>query len=118
MKVFWVLLSVCSLSAAGRELTVGPKGQYQTVQAAVDAAAPHSAIHIQPGVYKERVVVPCAKPFLTFRGDDPGSTVITNDSHAGLPGPKGPINTFATQTVFIQANDFTEIGRASCRERE
>jgi pectinesterase len=77
------------------------------VQAAVDAAAPHSVIHIQPGVYKERIVVPSAKPFLTFRGDDPLTTIVTNNSHAGLPGPKGPINTFATQTVFIQANDFT-----------
>jgi pectinesterase len=107
MKAFAVLLFACSLTAAGRELTVGPKGQYQTVQAAVDAAAPHSVIHIQPGVYQERVVVPYGKPFLTFRGDDPLTTVITNNSHAGLPGPKGPINTFATQTVFIQANDFT-----------
>ncbi|MGD0777732.1 MAG: pectinesterase family protein [Candidatus Solibacter sp.] len=107
MRAFAALFFVCSLCAAGRELTVGAKGQYQTVQAAVDAASPHSVIHIQPGAYKERVVVPYAKPFLTFRGDDPLTTVITNNSHAGLPGPKGPINTFATQTVFIQANDFT-----------
>jgi pectinesterase len=102
-----VLVFASSLIAADRELTVGPKGQYSTVQTAIDAAAPHSVIHIQPGVYRERVVVPYAKPFLTFRGDDPLTTVITNNSHAGLPGPKGPINTFATQTVFIQANDFT-----------
>ena len=107
MKTFLVFLFACSLAAAGRELTVGPKGQYPTVQSAVDAAAPHSVIHIQPGVYKERVTVPYSKPFLTIRGDDPLTTVITNNSHAGLPGPKGPINTFATQTVFIQANDFT-----------
>ena len=107
MKVFAVLLSAYSLAAAGREFTVGPNAQFRTVQAAVDAATPHSVIHIQPGVYKERVVVPDAKPFLTFRGDDPTTTIITNNSHAGLPGPKGPINTFATQTVFIQANDFT-----------
>jgi pectinesterase len=107
MKILTFLLFAGSLAAADRELTVGPKGQYQTVQAAVDAAAPHSVIHIQPGIYKERIVVPCAKPFLTFRGDDPLTTILTNNSHAGLPGPKGPINTFATQTVFIQANDFT-----------
>jgi pectinesterase len=107
MKVFVVFLSAYSLAAAGRELTVGPKGEYQTVQAAVDAAAQHSVIHIQPGIYRERVVVPYAKAFLTFRGDDPATTIVTNNSHAGLPGPKGPINTFATQTVFVQANDFT-----------
>jgi pectinesterase len=107
MKVFAVLLSAYSLAAAGREFTVGSNAQFRTVQAAVDAATPHSVIHIQPGVYKERVVVPYAKPFLTFRGDDPATTIITNNSHAGLPGLNGPINTFATQTVFIQANDFT-----------
>lgn len=107
MKAFTVFLFLSTLSAADREITVGPKGQFQTVQAAVDAAPPHSVIHIQPGIYKERVVVPYSKPFLTFRGDDPLSTIITNNSHAGLPGPKGPINTFATQTVFIQANDFS-----------
>ncbi|MCX6630977.1 MAG: pectinesterase family protein [Candidatus Solibacter sp.] len=107
MRASAVLLFACGLTAAGPKLTVGPTGQYPTVQAAVDAAAPHSVIHIQPGVYKERVVVPYGKPFLTFHGDDPLTTVITNNSHAGLPGPKGPINTFATQTVFIQANDFS-----------
>ena len=107
MKVLTFLLFSSSLAAAGPLLTVGPNGRFATVQAAVDAAAPHSVIHIAAGVYKERVVVPYAKPFLTFRGDDPGATVITNNSHTGLPGPKGPINTFATQTVFIQANDFT-----------
>src|ERR1039457_1702050 len=69
MKAYVVFLSAYSLAAAGPELTVGPQGQYQTVQAAVDAAAPHAVIHIQPGIYKERVVVPYAKPFLTFRGD-------------------------------------------------
>ena len=110
MKVIGVLLFAGCILAADREVTVGPKGQYSTVQAAVDAVPPRTVIHILPGVYKERVVVPYAKPFLTFRGDDPLTTVITNNSHAGLPGPKGPINTFATPTVFIQANDFTAQG--------
>jgi pectinesterase len=107
MKALPLLLFAACLGASGRELTVGPKGEFPTVQAAVDAASPHSVIHLQPGVYKERVVVPYGKPFLTLRGDDPLATIITNDSHAGLPGLKGPINTFATPTVFIQANDFT-----------
>jgi pectinesterase len=112
MKVIVVLVCASAwcafpMFAADRELSVGAGAQYATVQAAVDAAAPHSVIHIRPGIYKERVVVPYQKAFLTFRGDDAKATVITFDSHAGLPGPKGPINTFATPTVFIQANDFT-----------
>jgi pectinesterase len=107
MKAFPVLLFVFTPSAAGREFVVAPGGPYPTVQSAVDAAPPHSVVHIRPGVYKERVVVPYEKPHLTFRGDDAAGTIITFDSHAGLPGPKGPINTFATPTVFVQADDFT-----------
>ena len=109
MKAFAILLCVIPLHAAG-ELTVAGdgSGQFKTVQAAVDAAAPHSVIRIKPGTYKERVLVPPAKPFLTFRGDDAAATVITFDRHAGLPGADGkPINTFDTPTVFIQADDFT-----------
>ena len=82
--------------------------QFRTVQAAVDAAPPHTVIRIKPGIYRERVVVPHSKPFLSFRGDDAAATVITFDRHAGLPGLDGkPINTFDTPTVFIQADDFT-----------
>jgi pectinesterase len=87
-------------------------GQFRTVQAAVDAAPSHArtrlVIHVRPGIYKERVVVPPDKTFLTLRGDDPRTTVITYDLHAGLPGPKGRVLiTFDTPTVFIQADDFT-----------
>src|SRR5215471_21076987 len=90
MKAFAILLCVIPLHAA------------------VDAAAPHSVIHIKPGTYKERVVVAPDKRFLTFRGDDAATTIITFDRHAGLPGADGkPINTFDTPTVFIQADDFT-----------
>src|SRR5215472_6396940 len=109
MKAFAILLCVIPLHAAG-ELTVAAdgSGQFKTVQAAVDAAAPHSVVHIKSGTYHERVLVPPAKPFLTFRGDDAAATVIAFDRHAGLPGADGkPINTFDTPTVFIQADDFT-----------
>lgn len=88
-------------------------GQFKSVQAAVDRAPSHSrrrfVIHIKPGIYKERVTVPPEKTFLTLRGDDPKTTVITFDLHAGLPGgPNGrALITFDTPTVFIQANDFT-----------
>jgi len=87
-------------------------GQFKTVQEAVDHAPPHSrerfVIHIKPGIYREPVRVPADKTFLTLRGDDAKSTVITFDRHAGLPGLYGkPMITFDTPTVFIQANDFT-----------
>ncbi|HXK07206.1 MAG TPA: pectinesterase family protein [Verrucomicrobiae bacterium] len=108
MKAFAILLCILPLEAA--ELVVAADGtaQFKTVQAAVDAAPAHTVIRIKPGTYKERVVVPATKPFLTFRGADAAATVITFDRHAGLPGADGkPINTFDTPTVFIQADDFT-----------
>ena len=96
------------------ELTVAADGtgQFKTVQEAVDHAPSHAherfVIHIKPGIYREPVRVPADKTFLTLRGDDAKSTVITFDRHAGLPGLNGkPIITFDTPTVFIQANDFT-----------
>jgi len=54
-------------------------GQFKTVQAAVDAALPHAVIHIKAGTYRERVVVPPDKPFLTFRGENAATTILTFD---------------------------------------
>ena len=107
MKLIASLLVACSFTLAGADLVVGPTAQYKTVQSAVDAAVANTVIHILPGTYRERVVVPQEKTHLTFRGDDPMTTVIVFDAHTGQPGPKGPINTFATPTVFVQATDFT-----------
>src|SRR5260370_42502948 len=104
---------VASLAWAAPEVVVAAdgSGQFRTVQEAVDRAPSRSparfVIHIKPGVYRERIVVPADKTRLTLRGDDPRTTVITFDLHAGLPGPNGrPLITFDTPTVFIQANDF------------
>ncbi len=107
-KVFVLSLLLTSFAPAA-ELVVAAdgSGQFKTVQQAVDRAPAHSVIHVKPGIYKERVVVPPEKTFLTLRGDDPLTTVITFDTHAGTPGPDGrPLITFGTPTVFIQANDF------------
>lgn len=108
------LLLAWSASGESREVTVAADGtgQFSSVQRAVDAAPSYSrqrfVIHIKPGIYKERVTVPPDKTFLTFRGDDAKTTVITFDVHPG-PNPKGgrPLITFDTPTVFIQADDFT-----------
>ncbi len=107
------ILLAAGAAGQSREVTVATDGtgNFKTVQAAVDHAPSHSRqrfiIHIKPGVYKERVTVPPEKTFLTFRGDDANTTIITFDVHPG-PNPNGgrPLITFDTPTVFIQANDF------------
>ena len=104
--------ALTAASAANESVVAADgSGQYRTIQAAVDAAPANSrtrfTIRIKPGRYAEGVMVPSEKPFLALVGTDAAATVITAAGHAGLPGADGkPINTFATPTVFIQANDF------------
>lgn len=81
-------------------------GQFRTVQAAIDAAPSQSArpvvVHLKPGVYHEKVVVPATKPHLVLRGDDAARTVITYADHVGANG----ISTPTSYSVLVQAADF------------
>jgi pectinesterase len=99
-----------ALPLHGAELVVAADGStpFKTVQSAVNAATPHTVIHIKPGTYREVVVVPPEKKHLTMRGDDAKTTIIAFDLHTGVPGADGkPINTFGSPTVFVHADDFT-----------
>jgi len=99
-----------ALPLHGTELVVAADGStpFKTVQSAVNAATPHTVIHIKPGTYRQVVVVPPEKKHLTMRGDDAKTTIIAFDLHTGVPGVDGkPINTFGSPTVFVQADDFT-----------
>jgi pectinesterase len=121
MRRVRIVIAACVVAAwvaaqsGPRELLVATDGtgQFKSIQEAVDRAPSHSrerfVIHIRPGVYKERVTVPPEKTFLTLRGEDAKTTVITFDVHpAPTGGPSGrALITFDTPTVFIQANDFT-----------
>ena len=109
----WVVAACASAQPSECTVAADGTGQFKSVQEAVDRAPSHSrqrfVIHIKPGIYKERVTVPPEKTFLTLRGDDAKTTVITFDVHpAPTGGPNGrALITFDTPTVFIQANDFT-----------
>ena len=114
LRLFPLLCLATVLRAAAPDATVAADGSgtHPTVQAAVDAApAGRTApwvIALKPGRYKEHVVVPATKPFLTFRGEDATTTFITNDTNFNSPGINGAkITTPDSATVLIQANDFT-----------
>jgi pectinesterase len=86
--------------------TVGPTGQYATVQAAVDAVPANNTvrhvINIQPGTYNARVKIPSTKPFITLRGEDPLTTVLTfNETAATLPN-----ESTVHATTVLQGADF------------
>ncbi len=108
------LLLAAAIASGRAEVVVAAdgSGQFKTVQEAVDAAPAglHSPyiIHIKRGVYKEHIVVPHEKTFLSLVGDDPKSTVLTDDWYASMLGSDGKaIGTFRTSSVTVQADDFS-----------
>lgn len=87
---------------------------FRTVQDAINAAPQTTSarnrwvILIKPGTYRELVYVQREKRFVTIVGEDPITTVVTYNLHAGMIGADGkPIGTFRTPTSTIDADDFT-----------
>src|SRR5437868_9459500 len=88
---FAMILATATLArGAGKTITVAAdgSGDFKTVQAAVDSVAPGNSdrtmININPGVYKERIVLTKQKPPISFIGvdADQSKTVLTNDWNA------------------------------------
>ena len=108
------LLLVTALPAAA-PITVSPDGtaNFTTVQAAIDSVPAGNTspvvIHVRPGTYKDRVRVPREKPFITLRGDDAKTTVLTYDLHAKsvIPPATQPVGTSGSYSTLIDGDDFT-----------
>src|SRR5262245_60098518 len=70
-------------------------GTYTTVQDAVDAVPSGNTrpvtILVRKGTYKQQVVIPADKPYITLAGDtrDPSKVVLTYDVSAATPKPDG-----------------------------
>jgi pectinesterase len=100
-------------TATGTTITVAAdgSGDYTSVQAAVDAVLEVNTdpvvIRIQPGTYKERIVVGRSKPPITFLGEDAKTTILTNDWNAHHIGSSGrEVGTSGSSSVTIDASDF------------
>ena len=87
--------------------TVGQGQEYETIQAAVSAAAASGAagavIHILPGVYKEKLEI--RQDGITLEGENPETTVITFDDFAHDLMPDGEKRgTFRSYTLLVNAS--------------
>ncbi|MBN1763651.1 MAG: alpha/beta hydrolase fold domain-containing protein [Sedimentisphaerales bacterium] len=87
-------------------------GDYTTVQAAVDAVPENNTkptiIVIKPGTYKEKIVIPRTRRFITFKGDSAETTILTNNLYARMKDENGEeLGTFRTPSVTIDADDFS-----------
>ncbi|XP_068638540.1 putative pectinesterase 11 [Aristolochia californica] len=96
--------SVDSSSAVLIRVDHSGKGDYKKIQEAINAVPSGNTenyfIWIKPGIYREKIVVPADKPFITLSGSNANSTIITwNDS--------GEI--FQSATLSVLASNF--VGR-------
>ena len=85
-------------------------GDFKTIQEAIDSIPKENTspitIHIKPGVYKEKLHIEV--PFITLKGEDPVSTLITYNDYAEKYLPNGEqYGTFRSYTAFIGAPNST-----------
>jgi pectin methylesterase-like acyl-CoA thioesterase len=96
--------AITPLAGTKQQVTVAAdgSGDYQTVQAGVDALkANGGTVRIKPGVYRE--VVHIGKPHVHLQGlgDDAAQVVIVYSNNAGRSG-----GTFRSATAFVTGDDF------------
>jgi pectinesterase len=87
----------------------GP-GDFNSIQQAVDSIAGDNkervVILIKPGFYKQRVLVPKDKPFITLRGTDPYKTTISCNLNHDMNKPDGSgIYRSECATLIADSND-------------
>ncbi|KAK9939812.1 hypothetical protein M0R45_016497 [Rubus argutus] len=92
-------------------------GDSTTVQGAVDMVPQHNTqrvkIYILPGIYREKVLVPITKPYISFIGNQnrTSETVITWNNKASDKDSNGfELGTYRTATVAIEADYFCATG--------
>jgi pectinesterase len=88
------------------------KGDYTTVQAALNAVPLHNkkpiSIFIKNGIYKEKLFLDSTKNFVTLIGEDKFNTILSYDDHTGKLTIKGDtINTRTSWSFKILADNFT-----------
>jgi pectinesterase len=84
------------------------KGDYQSIQAAINSLADSSAqpriIHIRPGIYNEKIFI--TKHNIMFEGEDPDKTIITFDIARDEWRCDHP-DDWGVATMNINGNDIT-----------
>ncbi|KAK1583270.1 hypothetical protein Q3G72_022361 [Acer saccharum] len=93
------------------------RGDSLTVQAAVDMI-PHNnsqriKIYISPGIYREKVIVPSSKPYISFIGDQNkvSETVITwNNKASDLDTHGIELGTYNSASVTVLSDYFCATG--------
>ncbi|KAG5550997.1 hypothetical protein RHGRI_009432 [Rhododendron griersonianum] len=93
------------------------KGDSVTVQGAVDMVPLNNSqrvkIYISPGIYREKVLVPDSKPYISFIGDEnrTAETVLTWNNKASDKDKDGcELGTYRSASVTIESDFFCATG--------
>ncbi|XP_015698527.2 putative pectinesterase 63 [Oryza brachyantha] len=108
-------LSAAEAGAARYVVSADGKGRFKTVGDAVRAVPEKNKkrviLDIRPGTYKEKVLIPYTKPFITFVGNPKSPPTITWDDTAATRGKDGaPVGTVGSATVAVEADYFMASG--------
>lgn len=113
VQLFLALLIVLPLHGELKTIVVAQdgSGDFRSVQAAFDAIPSGNSnpitIQIKSGVYKERLVLDSRKDFVSLKGENKNTTILTYDNHTGSILPNGDtVNTWTSASFFIYANNF------------
>jgi pectinesterase len=109
------LAGLAKLFEAGktRQLVVDQNGtgDFNSIQQAIDAIGADNnervVVLIKPGFYKQRVLIPENKPFITLRGEDAYKTIISYNLHHDMNKPDGSgIYRSECATLIVKSGDF------------
>lgn len=95
-------------------------GDFTTVQSAInsvrDLGPGEALIKIKSGIYKEKIVIPSSKHWITIEGENKDNTIIINDDFSGKLNPltKEKLNTFNSYT-FLVAGDHIKISNLTIK---
>ncbi|MDE5727227.1 MAG: pectin esterase [Duncaniella sp.] len=106
-----VLLAPAGLAAADYKTDIyvnrNGKADYRTITEAIEGIRAYmdytATVHIAPGTYCEKIVIPSWLTNVVFEGEDAEKTVITNNDHAKIMD----MGTFRTYTVRIDGSNIT-----------
>ncbi|XP_062178250.1 probable pectinesterase 53 [Alnus glutinosa] len=99
-----VIISVCQNGT----------GDFKTIREALNTIPLNNTrrviLMIKPGVYREKIIIPRAVPFVTFLGDAGDPPTVTGNDTASSTGSNGrPLGTYHSATVAVNANYFVAV---------
>ncbi len=115
MKILLALIAFIHTAAVAQRTIVVAKdgsGNFLTVQEAFNSIPLNNKkpviILVKTGVYKEKLHLDSSKNFITLKGEDKFTTILTYDDHTGKLSPSGDtINTRTSWSFIIRADNFS-----------